>query len=100
MTHGKVIRKDMPIVETETKMYHVDARDHGHACEKGKKYGRVLSAHKVKIDSIVDAQAHYIEHLKLNQEPIYQNAVAMDDFIWLKKAKRSERIETNNKKDH
>jgi hypothetical protein len=95
---NSVYYKDVLVAKTETRMFHVEAKNHDQAFEKGKRYGRPVSARKVDRDAI--AGYGNIEHLKLDQEPygsksVFQNAVAMDDLIWMKKAKRSERIEEN-----
>jgi len=90
--------KDTLLSPTETKMFHIEARDHDQAFERGKKYGRPLSVRKFQHERV----AGDIEHLKLDQKPygsgnIFQNAMAMDDMIWKKKGKRNERIEANKK---
>ncbi len=86
-------------IENEvTKMYHILARTHYQAMEKAKKYGRPISVRKVDIDNIRPS-----ENLQKLIEPYgaknpYPDAIAMDEFIWKKKADRSERIE-NRRKD-
>jgi hypothetical protein len=90
--------KDDYVFLTEKRMFHIPAKSHDQALERGKKYGRPLSARKFHRE-IVKGD---IEHMKLDQKPygadnVFKNAMAMDELIWLKKAKRSERIEENKK---
>ncbi len=72
----------------KVRMYHIDARTHKQALSKAKKYGRPKSANKVDATRFLSS----IETLDLESvtvEPVlgnpYENALAMDEFIWQKR---------------
>ncbi len=102
---GIIFQKDVIELHTETRMFHIEAKDHDQAFERGKKYGRPISARKFQRERVEGAD--YYEHKllpKLAQKPygtdnVFQNAIAMDEMIWIKKVKRADRIEINSKKD-
>lgn len=86
-------------------MKHIDASNSKSASIKGRKYGHVVSVRKVD----KERQLKYIEQLDLHQPPLieyvegssYTTAIAMDEMIWNKKKKRSERLESRQKdKNH
>ena len=86
------------ILDKTLKVFHFWANDPAQAIDKAKKHGRPISARKVNRDKIMSD----IEHIKLDQKQygednIFVNAIAMDELIWNKKAKRSERIEDQKK---
>ncbi len=94
----KNIYKDQYILDIDLKTFHFWAKDQSHAVDRAKKYGRPLNVRKVNRDKINSD----IEHIVLDQKPygednIFVNAIAMDELIWMKKAKRSERIADREK---
>ncbi len=77
-----------------TKLFHKDARTGEQAMRMCEKYGRPLSFHKVDADMMRgDAERFALP----NPSNPYPNAIAMDEFIWKKKADRAERIESRSK---
>lgn len=91
----KKFTKSLYIEDTNKKVFHISARTSEQAGDKAEaKYGRVLSVRKLSPKIIGD-----IENLRLEQEPYdsgnpYQDALAMDEFIWRKHQVRRE----NNRK--
>ncbi len=73
------------------KLFHQDARTGNQAMRKCEKYGRPLSARKVDGYKGVSNTQRLTESLVKNP---YPNAIAMDEFVWQRKAKRAERLET------
>lgn len=86
------------VSNTVLKLFHFWANDPSHALHQAKKHGRPISVRKVNRGKINSN----IEHIKLDQKPygedsVFENAIAMDELIWNKKVKRSERIEDRKK---
>ncbi len=87
---------------TEVRTFHSPFfRDHSQAFEWAKKYGRPISARKVSRDRVcLDTekmmQRIREEELRIHENP-YPNAIAMDEMIWNKKVKRSERLQDREK---
>jgi len=80
------------IEDKVTKMFHIDARTPDQAWQKAEKHGRPTSCRKIDAEKM----RGNIE-LLLQREPYglnnpYPNAIAMDEMIWKKKSKRTERI--------
>lgn len=87
----------MYIQDEIIKMFHKDARTSEQAMQKCEKYGRPISAHKADVSKMYGN----MEALPLMQEPygggnLYENAIAMDEFIW-KKKNREKRIKNREK---
>jgi len=78
------------VADKIVKMFHIEARTSEQARRKAKKYGRPISVRKADIASMVGCS----ENLSLELPPIYDNAVAMDEMIWLK---RNNRIKNRTK---
>jgi len=65
------------------KMFHKDARTRKQAMQKCEKHGRPISARKINIEKIDGNIANLnLEELMVNP---YENAVAMDEFVWRKR---------------
>ncbi len=81
----------------KTRMYHIHARTARQAGDKARKYGNVLSVRKVS-EKVLGLPEKTI--LQQNPPlPIYENAIAMDEFIWRKKQHEARR-EINLQNDH
>jgi len=78
-----------------TKMFHVDARTPEQAMRKVEKYGRLLSVRKVDTEKMRGNIEMCLMRDKV--ENPYPNAVAMDEFVWKRKGKRDERIESRER---
>ena len=81
------------VKSTMVKLFHIPARTPQQACDKARKHGRPLEAHKINREKIFGN----IEALKISetqpkgvyaQGNPYNTAVAMDEMIWLKRNNR------------
>ena len=73
----------MYVQDEAIKMFHKDARTPKQAMMKCEKHGRPLSARKVSLDKMVGDMGN----LKLDEQLVnpYENAIAMDEFVWQKR---------------
>ncbi len=85
----------MYIDQAVIKMFHIEARSHEQASQRCEKHGRPISVRKVDVGRIRPISSLV---LPVVENP-YPDAVAMDEMIWKRKTRRSDRIQ-NGKQDH
>lgn len=78
------------------RVYHIEAPDGKRACQRAKKYGEPLTAHKVDKDALFGN----IENLPIAEfNPSLNSvspAIAMDEMVWRKRNKRRRNSHKDN----